>query len=236
MEIIDRNMDELNNDSILQNIDRTDLLFNVPKDYFSGFSTKLLSALRLKSLDRNNHYSLPDNYFSTFPDKILNKIKTASEDAEDLSFLDSLPKGNVYTVPDGYFDNLTVDIPSKTIMEEAGAKVIQLRPRRNVWRMAVAAAVISGVVLSGGLFLENRGVPSEKQHRSYASVIDNSANIQEDLSNISTNEIANYLNTPDPSDNDTIIEGAGVQEAKKAMSEMSNDEMENYLDKTPTIY
>jgi hypothetical protein len=237
MEIRNKNMITAgmeNDEPISFHINKENKLFAVPDNYFLEFPTKVLSNIRLESIDKNVPYTIPEQYFSEFPDKILKRIEE-----NETPVLKTLSKENVYATPENYFEDFNRQI-TKKIKGENEVKVIPLRAKRKRWQMTAAAAVVAAAVLSSGLFLENRKSSKHNEHQYYASVWNgnDSSNIEgmeQNLSGLSNSEIDNYLASPDLSDSSTS-ENANAQTTQKEIGEMSNEAMENYLNQTPTVY
>ena len=107
-------------------------------------------------------------------------MKTNNHNTEELEakLLSRFGTDNHFTVPEGYFDSFSDRVMSR---------IAQRKRRRMVWRWA-AAAVLTGCVLTGGLFFE----------RSYKSQIAEAEDIQYiedalDYSMIDNMSIASYL-------------------------------------------
>lgn len=223
----DLNMDDLDNFPSLQKINRNERLLTLPEGYFEAFSERLLLRIRLEKIKSKETFSLPEHYFPTFSDRLLEKIR--EYEGMETPLLDSISRKNVYSVPENYFDNLSGQVAAKVDDASAGAKIIPLRSirlKRNSWRMGVAAAVISAIVLGAGFILEN-GHKVEKQHTEYAGVVQPA-----DLSQLSSEAIADYLSLPDGGDEDSITRQMRGNEDQQ-LNAIPHQDVENYLENTP---
>ncbi len=237
MDVENINKDDLGDFSYLVSVEKNEKIFAVPVGYFDEFPALLLLQLRLKELKHgNNIYSVTENYFSVLPNKILQKIKQELNDNEiETPLLSSITKLNVYTVPENYFEKLNKQISSVVNEEKKEIKIIPINTKRKTWRMTVAAAVVSVVVLSAGLFWENKNENDTKQRIPLAGVISHSGDIQENLSDLSNEEIADYLNLPDGSEEDLMPQNS-IEQTNTQLNTLSVQDVENYLEKTPTQY
>lgn len=237
-------------DSILSTINKDVALYKVPEGYFNELAEQVLEKVQSEAFSNANTYVVPEGYFDLFAENILQKVKTVSpqnEIAEELEtiapLLNTISKRNVYSIAKNYFEQLPSSLlTEKQPFERETTKVIPLSTKRNTWRKLAVAAVIAGAVLSGGLYLENNKNenlhnPSSKQYAS--AVSQDNMNLEENLSNLSEDEIISYLAVPNPdismNDSASLII-ATSENTQKAISSMTNEELENYLDKTPTNF
>lgn len=222
-------MDDLGNFSSLQKINRNEKLLALPEGYFDTFSERLMLRIRLQEVKSKETLSPPEHYFSGFPGRLLDKIRETSSVETETPLLDSISRENVYTVPENYFNKISEQVTEKVNAAMAGAKIIPLRSirlKQNSWRMGVAAAVVSAIVLGAGFIWENGHKP-EKQHTQYAGIVQ-----QDDLSQLSSEAIANYLSLPDGSDEDSMTDRMQVGENQQ-LNSIPHEDVENYLENTP---
>lgn len=241
--------------SILASIDKKARLFKVPVAYFEGLSDEIMACIRIREYSRQLDYQVPKGYFVSFAGEVLQRIKNEakgsgakagfSEPENDIQaelaqvapLLLKIGNKNVYQVPGGYFENLS---PLDSVNEEAEEiKVIPITAKKKFWRTAVAAAAILGVLVSGERYFNhdaNNGQPNAPVTQFAATVDTNNDSFQRNLSGLSDFEIAEYLKSqPDLSTKDSMfLEGAS--ETQQAISDMTNEELETYLDRTPATY
>ncbi|AYD46888.1 hypothetical protein [Arachidicoccus soli] len=237
-------------DAILSSINKKAELYKVPEGYFNELAEQVVEKLRSEAFSNARGYVVPEGYFDSFAENILQKVKTASsqntveEELETVApLLNTISKRNVYSIAKDYFEQLPSSLlVEKQFSEKEMTKVVPHSAKRNTWQKWAAAAVIAGAVLSGGLYLENNRNenlhnPSSKQYAS--AVSQENMNLEENLSNLSEDEIISYLAVPNPDistkDSASLI-GAASEDTQKAISSMTNEELENYLDKTPTNF
>lgn len=137
---------------------------SVPAGYFEGLADTIMGRIKaedaantefssvLTGIGKNNVFTVPEGYFERFPGQVMAMVKDESV-AEETSFISPLVAGignkNIFTVPQGYFQNFSV-----MREEQTKAKVIEMKPRRNILRYA-AAAVVTGVLAVSSYFLVN---------------------------------------------------------------------------------
>lgn len=120
---------------LLAGIDRF-MPYQVPEAYFELLPLKMLARVS----EPAKKPAVPEGYFDELPGIMLSKVKSLSAQHE----LDEIAPALVginrqmpYSVPAGYFETFGVNP-----VEEA-TPVIQLRPKRNIMKWAVAASVIA---------------------------------------------------------------------------------------------
>ncbi|MDE1191176.1 MAG: hypothetical protein PW786_03430 [Arachidicoccus sp.] len=197
-------------------------LYTVPANYFESLSNIILSKIKLSLIRNNTAFSLPEHYFSDFPNKIISRIK---QEGSETPILNSISKEMLYVVPQNYFNELTIKLSDKKA-EIAETKIIPFVPKHRNWRMAIAAAVVSAIVLSAGLIWENNNT-EPKIKTQYASVLQN------DLSSLSNQEIENYLNYSESYVDDDSV---NVEQTQNELKDISGSDVETYLNQTPSTY
>ncbi len=182
-------------------------------------------------------YSVPTGYFDRLPAQLLSAAKAA--DANDglaetkLSpLLASLRTVPAYRVPDGYFDDLTKSLVSaKTV--PAPAKIIQMK--RFGYRRLLAAAVVAGLVFLGSwfFFLQDKNDGQASMAMKTNVISDKSIHYQ--TTKVPDAELLTYLdNTEDFGMPDEVIldPESGVDLASLMLTDVSDAELENYIDQT----
>ncbi len=188
--------------------------YQVVNGYFDGVANDVL--LRIAS--RKATYQLPEEYFETLPSQILSKVKvTENEIVEELEevapFLNSLKKENPYKIPVEYFNDLSINQAPQT-------KIVSIKKISSNWLKYAAAAVLGGVLVTGGLQLYNKkdavkvdiqasiqslpeaellkGIDAEKTslvstEDAFTSPLENLSNLQNEIQSVSDEEIEVYL-------------------------------------------
>lgn len=250
---------------ILDTVNKIERLYLVPHGYFEGLAEETMTRIRMEAFSANMGYQVPEGYFSGLAGQIMSRIQSADESTAELQndfrnplvaqelaevapLLLQIGNKNVYGVPTGYFESLSSDQAMGTVAPEAsarlsthkdkGGKVIALTPSKRIWRSAVAAAAVLVVLFSGEHYFtkhhDTSVTPATKNQ--FASKINtNMDSFPSDVSTLSDEEIMGYLSTPEPSLGAKGDEIA-TEETQKAISTMTNEELENYLDRTPATY
>jgi len=214
------------------------LSFQVPEGYFTGLADQIMHRIRSEQaagggLEQERHFQ---------------SAAVTSELKEIAPFLLEIGNQNVYKVPSGYFDKLSplsateqMALTTATLQtngENEGAKVIALTPRKRIWRTAVAAAAVVVVLFSGQRFFTHHHdakVLPVSNNQFASKISTGNGNFDSGLSQLSDEEIIGYLSTPVPAQLDSMSQKA-AEETQKAISSMTNEELENYLDRTPATY
>ncbi|SEA12044.1 hypothetical protein SAMN05192529_108141 [Arachidicoccus rhizosphaerae] len=249
---------------LLETINKMERLYQVPVAYFEGLAEEIMTKIRLGNLSGHLGFQVPEGYFAGLADQIMHRILSeqhtdaggrqslnsfqnaavASELNEIAPFLLQIGNQNVYRVPAGYFERLSPlgykeqDLQIQTTADAQGGKVIALTPRKRIWRTAVAAAAVVVVLFSGQRFFTNHHdakVLPVSNNQFASKISTNNDSFAAGLSELSDEEIMGYLSTPDPAQKDSMSQQAD-EETQKAISNMTNEELENYLDRTPATY
>ena len=213
-------------------------LYAVPTGYFEGLPTQVMNRIKalestdakeeleylsplLGSMSKEMPYTVPVGFFQDFGDSVMQRInentnhQTSEEEIAELSpLLNSLKNRNPYSVPAGYFESL------ETKTEKKEAKVISIT-RRRWYRMAVAAAVI-GVVVISGLLLFNRD----------RSISNPQAWVKKNVINkVSDEKINEFVTLVTPSGTQKIEENeaAAQAEVKELMKDVPQKEIDEFL-------
>lgn len=144
------------------------------------------------------------------------------KELEEVSpFLARLPKSSPYTVPSGYFE----EFPTSVLSEAKQAKVINIAPKRGIWRLAIAAAV-AGAILLGGWFFMEKQAPA-----------DTLASVQKQMQQVSDTEMAAYVEGSDVIQSDDLSSSAPIkdEDLPLMLADVSDQELQHYLDQqTPS--
>jgi hypothetical protein len=212
--------------------------FAVPPLYFENLSDIILDKIRVKkirssSIEEKNLYTVPDGYFNSLAENVLNKIKSLSnpvqQELEEISpLLSKIPKTNVYSVPDTYFEQSLslIDV----VNSKPQAKVISFGSKARKWINYAAAACIATILFGGGyLYLEKNKIQS-------AAPL-GETNVQQQISQLSDDEIANYL---EETNNTGIYTNNGDEDyqpqnlnIQTMLQNVSDEEIQQYLNENP---
>lgn len=183
--------------------------FNVPDGYFDEMQQQITSRIAIESVvssDLNQNLSVPDGYFDTLEDQIMSSIKVEK--------LRSLTDDDGFTVPEGYFNSLEESIKQKAGIQEKReeAKVRSLMPS---WLKYAAAACIMIASATGVYFYQK------------------SDSIDAKLAYIPDEAIVDYLLiNSDSGDMPVIIENLNNTTSVDSAIELSDQEIEQYLETT----
>jgi hypothetical protein len=222
-------------------------IYAVPYGYFEGLSTQILNRIKaLEATDAKEEleylspllnraskevpYYVPAGFFQNFGDGVMQKInensnhQTSEEEIESLSpLLSSLKDKNPYSVPEGYFENL------ETKAEKNETKVISITKRRW-YRLAVAAAVIGIVAISGLVFLRSNQIDPKTNPEAWVS-----KNVNKKVSNDKIDEFVTLVNEDEkikaPEDNDADRQ----KEVKELMKDVPEKEIQDFLNDTVAL-
>jgi hypothetical protein len=219
--------------------------FTVPSLYFENLPDIILDKTQVRknlsfSIEEKNLYVVPDGYFNSLAENILKKIKSLSnpvwQELEEISpLLSKIPKTNVYSVPDTYFEasSSLIDVAHSKLdvaHSKPQAKVISFGSRARRWINYAAAACIAAVLFGGGYFY------LDKNKIQPASPI-SEAEVQQQISQLSDDEIANYLEENNNTgiytsngDDDNQPQNLNIQ---TMLQNVSDEEIQQYLNENP---
>ena len=190
----------------------------------AGDEIRAISPL-LNSIDRRMPFSVPPGYFNDFGDVLASAINESGYESE---VLDALRGREVYSAPAGYFDGFAGQVLA-AVAPKVQAKVISIKKQTNWFRYA-AAAVMVGVIATSSVFffrapsgaisevipniskvaddeiinyLDNLSSPpvSAEESNSIASVDINDADAKDLFSDISDDELQQYVEQHENSKN-----------------------------------
>ena len=167
----------------------------VPAGYFDGLADSIMSRINASSDDDISPllanlkgirvFDTPEGYFESVPEAIMGKIRINEAEDEVSPLLDGLKNIRVYEVPAGYFNEL----PGTILKKISGpAKVVTMQKRPSFFRYAAAAAITGILGISLFSVFDNKKT-ADPEPISVASKV----NLDEGLSNVSDNDIVNYL-------------------------------------------
>jgi hypothetical protein len=207
---------------------------SVPEGYFEGLAASVMSRIKgseaattageleslspfLASLSRTMPYSVPENYFTQ---TVSDLTALTADDASVV--LDGLDRTMPFAIPQGYFQSLP-DLVLRRVKPE-GAKVIRMTGRK--WMRIAAAAVVTGfIMISGYLYMNNKPADTAPP-----------AAVAQQLKNISTSELDEFLDLAQfkPANTGTATISRSRADVKKLVSDVSDKELESFLNQVPT--
>jgi hypothetical protein len=216
-------------------------VFTVPDGYFEQLAVNILLKINSENeilpsgLNKKTGFEVPAGYFDHLAGNILNRIKTedvsgAREEIGVLSpLLANISREMPFQVPHSYFDQL----PERITHQQQEAKVVQMGTRSRViprWLKMAAAACITGILAFGvyqfatrnnggtGSEIASNNNPTLEQVKDF--------NLDSELEKLSGTDINNYLcETGAIACNDSKEE-----ELSKQLSEISDEELDKYLE------
>lgn len=227
-------------------------IFTVPDGYFEGLAGNIMAKINamenqdarqettgisplVSGIDKKNVFSIPDGYFDQLAAHITKRITPVLEETMAISeMVAAIGNKNVFDVPPGYFDALEDDILEALPRQ---AKLVQLQPRRSVFRYA-AAAVITGL-LGLSLFLmfdkKDTGSMPDNTVIAHAEDILKNNSFEAELDKLTAADIENYL-SENGSDVTAALVANSAVENSSALPEAEDyifDEktLDEYLDK-----
>lgn len=224
--------DELNELNSGLNPDTGKNPYSIPEGYFDGLAASVLAKVKgeapvsaseeiaqlsplLAGISRSLPYSAPDNFFQSN----IEGLKAFTSENEESLVLSFISKEMPYEVPVGYFANVPEQVLEKI---SDRAKVVSL-PGRKWMRLAVAAAV-TGIIAVSGIFYFNN-------HGGGASTTDPVVAVKK----ASTQELNDFIKTAVTDDKAqiTVQNTAPKTEAKKIFADISDKELNDFLDQVP---
>ncbi|MFZ1529064.1 MAG: hypothetical protein WAT19_09955 [Ferruginibacter sp.] len=184
-------------------------IFTVPDGYFEGLAGNIMDKIKamdndareeitsispfISGIDKKNMFSVPDGYFDHLAGHITKRISAVTEETMAISeTVAVIGNKNVFDIPPGYFDALEDDILEALPKQ---AKLVQMQPRRSVFRYA-AAAVITGLLGISLFFMFDKkdgdGMP-DKEIMAKANQILSDNSFEAELDKLSAADIENYL-------------------------------------------
>lgn len=208
--------------------------YSVPEGYFEGFAASVLAKIKgehpvsasqeiaelsplLAGISRKLPYSVPDDYFQSNIEN-LQAFTSENEESLVLSFID---KEMPYQVPAGYF----AQVPEQILEKIPGrGKVVPLMKRKWM-RLAVAAMVAGVITVSGIAYFNSRGT-----HLASGDAV------TMELKKASTEELNEFIKTTVVTDNKAQVTARNKpkSETKKLFSDVSDKELDAFLNQVPT--
>ena len=222
-------------------------IYTVPNGYFEGLPTQILN--RIKALEATNAkdelnylspllsnvskevpYAVPAGFFQNLSEDVLKNIsehedhQTSEEEIKTLSpLLSSLKNKNPYAVPTGFFEKLETGIVRKdSVGEKKETKVISITSRK--WfRLAVAAAVIGIIAISGLFLFKNRQTDIAKNPEKFFKEVVKKVDAEK------IDEFVSLANDDNNEKTDIQSEAAKKAEIKELMKDVPEKDIEEFL-------
>ncbi|MEO7923625.1 MAG: hypothetical protein ABIR30_08095 [Chitinophagaceae bacterium] len=218
--------------------------YTVPAGYFDSLLVNTLNRIKadeaksaaeevgylsakLSRVSRQMPFAVPAGYFERLAERILALLRdktdfqSPKEELEMLSpLLGGLKKQTPYSVPAGYFDSLVKE-------NKPAAKVISLTGRK--WFRYAAAAVVTGVILLGGLKYFG-------SHNQFDPVEEPYAWVKKSIKKVDNKTIDAFVKLADEdlaNQADLVTNPVKPNEIKELMKDVSDKELETFLNDTP---
>lgn len=222
--------DELNELNSGLNPNSNGTPYSVQEGYFEGLAASVLAKVKgevpvsaseeiaqlsplLAGISRKLPYSVPYNFFQS---NIENLEAFTSENEESL-VLSFISKEMPYEVPTGYFANFPEKVVEK--LSDRGAKVVPM-VKRKWMRLAVAAAVIGIMAISGIFYFNGRG----------RGITDPVTAVKK----ASTEELNDFIKSTVVIDSKVPVTAQNTTETKKIFTDVSDNELDAFLSQMPT--
>ena len=215
-------------------------IYEVPAGYFEGLADQILNRIKaleatnskeelsylsplLSNVSKEGPYSVPAGFFQNLTEDVLTKIsehedyQTSVEEIESLSpLLSSLKNKKTYSIPAGYFEKL------ETGVEKKETKVISITNRRW-YRLALAAAVIGIVAISGLAIFKSKQVDPNKNPQAWIE-----KNVDK---KVSKDKIDEFVKLAEDESINVASEKDDVKlgEIKELMKDVPEKEIEDFL-------
>jgi hypothetical protein len=197
--------------------------YSVPGNYFESFADTTLELVQPDpqlNILLTDTYSVPENFFENFADVVINKISAAETAVDEIETLSPLLAGlrnkKTYHVPKHYFDTLKVQ---PEVKEEA--RVITMNHKRGWLRTAVAASIIAVIGLSTYF--------SYAPDKTVGNTVAQTPNVEQNVSLLSENEIADYLGTPASAIEIAAFTNDAEPDVESILSNLNEQEIKEYL-------
>lgn len=185
------------------------------------------------AISNENVFQAPPGYFEDLPDKILSLVKTAiiqdglsaREEIEQLSpLIAALKNKQAQTVPPDYFSTLSHIITAKLGPTKKEVPVIRMDTgRKKKWLRYAAAALITGIIGTGALFLLNN------DHSSQIAMNKDIPSISALLPAVPDAELAAYLITAAPETSEWVLDNDDAGAEDIALLKMDDAYLRNEL-------
>lgn len=217
-------------------------VFSVEEGYFSGIEEELKARITANSFYASQSaFTVPEGYFDNLSAGIMQKIKGEQESSSDeIAALSPVIAGignkNIFTVPEGYFEQSI--IPAV----KAPAKVIKMSRMRSAFKYGVAA-VITGLLGISVINVVNQEHSTTKDisAEQISSVVADANQIikngtfNNELNNVSDQEIEQYLKQNGQDVNAAVIASAASDDAaslpEAADYLLDENALDDYLNK-----
>ena len=225
--------DELNSLNSNLPADVNGMPYTVPNGYFEGLAASVMAKIKnadevsaseeiaqlstlLAGISRTVPFSVPDHYFSSN----IESLPAFTSENEASLVLSFISKEMPYQVPPGYFDGLSHKVLDK-VSDRGGARVVPMIKRK--WMHIAAAAMVAGIItISGISYFNNNGTETVTKDP-----------VAVELKKATTEELKTFITNTDATVNDnTTVQNTA--EVKTLLNDVSDKELEAFLDQVPT--
>ena len=160
-------------------------------------------------------------FHSVIDNKTQEQLKRLPEAKDHTALFQSLKKENPYNVPQGYFENLSAPVVKET-------KVVSITNRRS-FRMAVAAAVIGIVAITGLLVLNQNKINIDKDPHAW---------VEKNMKKVSTEKIDEFIKL---AEKETVFDGTVASttnkpdDIKELIKDIPENELQDFLKDTEAL-
>ena len=222
------------------------LPYEVPDRFFGTFPQELMKRMEaersssaqeeleilspvLSRIGRQMPFDAPAGYFNELTDNMIGGMKAinfVNDELENLSpVMEDLKGKNPYQAPAGYFDGFAANLLSRVSpVQQQPAKLVSMGNRKK-WMRYMAAAVLTGIVITGSVLLLSRPAGGGSTANDQ---------VHTELSKVSDQEILNFLeahNAPVPDSSNVMAFATGSEnEASDLLGDVSDNELQQYAD------
>lgn len=181
-------------------------------------------APSIASINNKMPQQLPDGYFDSFAQKILVLAKQQSDTEEDdnelneiAPLLNRISRKQLQSLPQGYFESFNVDLPKQQ-------SIVVKMPLIRKWMTYASASIVAGILVTAGFLY------TDKSNLSFDYEQNSKINITTAMSNLSEDELVNYLNsTSSLNIIHATIDADLIDESDGDFENIEDDEMLQYL-------
>ena len=208
--------------------------FSVPEGYFDGLAGSILAKIKgetplsaaaeiatlsplLAGISRSMPYHIPAQYF----EKGLDEVPFLIGEDPQSAILSLVERVTPYEVPTGYFAGLPEQVLEKVASK---GKRVPLSERR--WMKLAVAAMVTGIICLTGYF-----------YVSHKAGVTANQPIAQQLKNVSTKELDEFIKTADISSTSTETaknKTVSPVEVERLLNDVSDKELDAFLNQVPT--
>jgi hypothetical protein len=227
--------------------------YQVPTDYFNNLPAIILNRAKasttenakdeleivsplLGQISKKMPFSTPAGYFEDLGENAIAGVQAidfVNDALENNSpLMNGLKRVQVYEAPAGYFDQLPHQV-LKAVKAQQPARVVSMGFTRRVLRYA-AAAVVAGLIITGGVFYLNRGGDKVTDGG------DKPVLAATELDSISDEVLENYLENQTSAPAETplaanVTTDLSASDMKDMLADVSDEDLQQYIEKYSTV-